>query len=107
MSFRSVGIRHPSTRCGTTTWTQWRWTTKRCGPNAHVIKSIRSVNLSPSLTFDGNDMLADLVLQQRLVHALQELVDGVDVRMDGFKSLDLGSDCRRIGEMLLIVHFCS
>lgn len=50
-------------------------------------------------------MLSDLVLQQRLVHTLQKLIDGVDVRMDGFEALDLGSDRRRIGEMLLIVHF--
>lgn len=49
-------------------------------------------------------MLPDLVLQLRLVHLLQQLVDGVDVRVDGLEPLDLGSDGGRVGQMLLVVH---
>ncbi|MED6261351.1 hypothetical protein ATANTOWER_003976 [Ataeniobius toweri] len=55
-------------------------------------------------TFDGDDMLPDLVLQQRLLHPLQQLVDGVDVRVHGLEPLDLGSDGGRVGQMQLIVH---
>lgn len=59
---------------------------------------------APCPTFDGDDMLPDLVLQLRLVHLLQQLVDGVDVRVDGLEPLDLGSDGGRVGQMLLVVH---
>lgn len=52
-------------------------------------------------------MLPDLVLQQRLLHPLQQLVDGVDVGMDGLKPLDLGPDGGRVGQVLLVVHHCS
>lgn len=62
---------------------------------------------SPCPTFDGDDMLPDLVLQLRLVHLLQQLVDGVDVRVDGLEPLDLGSDGGRVGQMLLVVHGCN
>lgn len=51
-------------------------------------------------------MLPDLVLQQRLLHPLQQLVDGVDVRVDGLEPLDLGPDGGRVGQMLLVVHHC-
>ena len=57
-----------------------------------------------SLTFDGDDMFSDLVLQQRLLHPLQQLVDRVDVGVDGLEPLDLGSDRGRIGQVLLVVH---
>lgn len=49
-------------------------------------------------------MLPDLVLKQWLVHPLQQLVDGVDVGMDGLEPLDLGTDGGRIGEVLLVIH---
>lgn len=49
-------------------------------------------------------MLPDLVLYQRLLDALQQLVNGVDVRVDRLEPLDLGSDGRRVGELLLIIH---
>lgn len=49
-------------------------------------------------------MLPDLVLQLRLVHLLQQLVDGVDVGVDRLEPLDLGSDGGRVGQMLLVVH---
>lgn len=62
---------------------------------------------SPCPTFDRDDMLPDLVLQLRLVHLLQQLVDGVDVRVDGLEPLDLGSDGDRVGQMLLVVHGCN
>lgn len=55
-------------------------------------------------TFDRDHMLPDLVLQQRLLHSLQQLVDGVDVGMDGLEPLDLGSDGGRVGQVLLVVH---
>lgn len=58
--------------------------------------------LSP--TFDGDDMLSDLVLQQRLFDALQQLVDGVDVGVHRFEALDLGTDGGRVGQVLLVVH---
>lgn len=56
------------------------------------------------LTFDGDDMLADLVLQHRLLHPLQQLVDGVDVGVHGLEALDLGPDGCRVGQLLLVVH---
>lgn len=57
-----------------------------------------------SLTFDGDDMLTDLVLQQRLLDALQQLVDGVDVGVHRLEALDLGADGGRVGQVLLVVH---
>lgn len=57
-----------------------------------------------SLTFDGDDMLPDLVLQKRLLDALQQLIDGVDVRMHRLEALDLGADGGRVGQVLLVVH---
>lgn len=54
--------------------------------------SVRHSNALFALTFNGNDVLSDLILQQRLLHTLQQLVDGVDVRMDGLEPLDLSSD---------------
>lgn len=51
-------------------------------------------------------MLPDLVLQQRLLHPLQQLVDGVDVGVNRLEPLDLGSDGGRVGQVLLIVHPC-
>lgn len=59
---------------------------------------------SPDPTFDGDDVLPDLVLQLRLVHLLQQLVNGVDVRVDRLEPLYLGSDGGRVGQMLLVVH---
>lgn len=56
------------------------------------------------LTFDGDDMLADLVLQHRLLHPLQQLVDGVDVGVHRLEALDLGPDGCRVGQLLLVVH---
>lgn len=56
------------------------------------------------LTFDGDHMLPDLVLEQRLLDPLQQLVDGVDVGMDRLEPLDLGPDGGRVGQMLLVVH---
>lgn len=56
------------------------------------------------LTFDGDDMLPDLVLQQRLLHPLQQLVDGVDVGVHRLEALDLGADGGRVGQVLLVVH---
>ena len=58
----------------------------------------------PCPTFNGDDMLPDLVLQQRLLHPLQQLVDGVDVGVDGLEPLDLGADGGRVGQVLLVVH---
>lgn len=55
-------------------------------------------------TFDGDDVLPDLVLQVRLVDPLQQLVDGVDVRVDGLEPVDLGADGGRVGLVLLVVH---
>lgn len=57
-----------------------------------------------ALTFDGDDVLPDLVLQHRLLHALQQLVDGVDVGVDRLEALDLGPDGSRVGQLLLVVH---
>lgn len=50
------------------------------------------------LTFDGDDVLADLVLQREVVDALDQIVDGVDVRVHGLEAVDLGSDRRRVGQ---------
>lgn len=61
----------------------------------------------PCPTFNGDDMLPDLVLQQRLLHPLQQLVDGVDVGVDGLEPLDLGADGGRVGQVLLVVHGCA
>lgn len=58
-------------------------------------------------TFNGDDMLPDLVLQQRLLHPLQQLVDGVDVGVHRLEPLDLVPDSGRVGEVLLVVHGCS
>lgn len=55
-------------------------------------------------TFNGDDMLPDLVLQQRLLHPLQQLVDRVDVGVHGLEPLDLISDSGRVGKVLLVVH---
>lgn len=60
--------------------------------------------LSAGPTFYCDDMLPNLVLQHRLLDPLQQLVDGVDVRMDGLEPLDLGADGGRVGLMLLVVH---
>lgn len=53
---------------------------------------LQGSNALDALTFNGNDMLSDLVLQQRILHPLQQLVDRVDVRMDGLEPLNLSSD---------------
>lgn len=58
----------------------------------------------PRLTLDGDDMLADLVLQHGLLDALQQLVDGVDVGVHRLEALDLGADGCRVGQLLLVVH---
>lgn len=49
-------------------------------------------------------MLPDLVLQQRLINALQQLIDGVDIGVHRLKTLDLGADGGRVGQVLLVVH---
>lgn len=43
-------------------------------------------------------MLADLVLQREVVDALDQVVDGVDVRVHRLEAVDLGSDGRRVGQ---------
>lgn len=49
-------------------------------------------------------MLPNLVLQQWLIYALQQLIDGVDVGVYRLKALDLGADGGRVGQVLLVVH---
>lgn len=66
--------------------------------------SLSAPRRSCRLTFDGDDMFADLVLQHRLLHPLQKLVDGVDVGMHRFEALYLGPDGCRVGQLLLVVH---
>lgn len=74
-------------------------------PHAHPESPVQAAAFCPPCpTFDRDDMLPDLVLQLRLVHLLEKLVDGVDVRVDGLEPLDLGSDGGRVGQMLLVVH---
>lgn len=43
-------------------------------------------------------MLSDLVLKGQVIDALDQVVDGVDVGMDGLEPLDLCSDGRRVGQ---------
>lgn len=81
----------------------------QAGPRAAGGVGGRRLPLSPPrrsrrLTFDGDDMLADLVLQHRLLHPLQQLVDGVDVGVHRLEALDLGPDGCRVGQLLLVVH---
>lgn len=71
---------------------------------AHSTAANEKVFLLLSLTFDGDDMLPDLVLQQRLLHALQQLIDGVNVGVHRLEALDLGADGGRVGQVLLVVH---
>lgn len=68
------------------------------------MQPIKKCSLLLSLTFDGDDMLPDLILQQRLLDALQQLVDGVDVGVHRLETLDLGADGGRVGQVLLVVH---
>lgn len=50
------------------------------------------------LTFNRDDMLSDLVLQTQIVDALDQVVDSVDVWMDGLEPVDLRSDCCWVGQ---------
>lgn len=56
------------------------------------------------LTFNTDDMFPDLVLQDGVLDSLQQVVDRVDIGMDTLESLDLGSDGRRVGQLLLVIH---
>lgn len=55
-----------------------------------------------SLTLNGDDVLADLVLQRQILDALDQVVDGVDIGMHGLEALDLGPDGRGVGERELL-----
>lgn len=50
------------------------------------------------LTFDGDDMLPDLVLQGQVIDALDQVVDGVNVWVDGLEPVDLCPDGRGVGQ---------
>lgn len=52
----------------------------------------------PVLTLDGDDVLADLALQRQVLHALDEVVDRVDIGVHGLEAPDLGADRGRVGE---------
>ena len=47
-----------------------------------------------TLTFNGDDMFSDLVLKGQVIDALNQVVDGVNVGMDGLEPLDLCPDGR-------------
>ena len=46
------------------------------------------------LTFNGDYMLSDLVLQGQVIDALDQVVDRVNVRVDRLKPVDLCPDGR-------------
>jgi hypothetical protein len=46
-------------------------------------------------TFNADDVLPDLLGQQRIRHELDQVVDGVDRRVDGLEPLDLVADGHR------------
>ena len=48
-------------------------------------------------------MFPDLLSQQRIGHELDQVVDGVDGRMDGLEPLDLVSDGHR-GRVLMVLR---
>lgn len=50
--------------------------------------------LPPLLTFNGDYMLSDLVLQGQVIDALDQVVDCVNVRVDGLEPVDLCPDGR-------------
>lgn len=43
-------------------------------------------------------MLSDLVLKGQVIDALDQVVDGVNVRMDGLEPLNLSPDGCRVGQ---------
>lgn len=55
------------------------------------------------LTFNGDDVLPDLVLQPWLFHPLQQLINGVNVGVHRLEPMDLRPDGRRIRQLLLLL----
>jgi len=49
------------------------------------------------LTFNADDMFAHLLLQQRVMYHINEVIQRIDTWVDALESLDLVSDCHGIG----------
>lgn len=56
------------------------------------------------LTFNGDNVFPNLVLQEGLFHPFQEFINRINVGMDRLEPLDFRSDSGRICKVLLIVH---
>lgn len=63
---------------------------------------LRSRSPPAPLTLDGDDVLPDLVLQCQILDSLDQVVDGVDVRVYRLEALDFGPDSGRVGERELL-----
>ena len=55
--------------------------------------------LQHSLTFNADDMLANLLGQMGIRHELYEVVDGIDGGVDGLEPLDLLADGQGVGHV--------
>lgn len=64
---------------------------------ANIIQNVPGIILNPpsfSLTFDGDYVLSDLVLQGQVIDALDQVVDRVNVGVDRLEPMDLCPDGR-------------
>ncbi len=61
----------------------------------HVIhSSTHSLSLSPALTFNADDLIAQLRLQNGILDEIDEIINGIDARMHAFKSPDFMANLR-------------
>lgn len=61
-------------------------------------KKTKTTVIPPLLTFNGNYVFSDLVLQCQVIDALDQVVDCVNVRVDRLEPMDLCPDGRWVGQ---------
>lgn len=60
--------------------------------------SMQSGQIFSTLTLNGYYVLPDLILQGQVVDALDQVVNGVNVRVDGLEPMDLSAYGSRVGQ---------
>ena len=68
-------------------------------PSEEILLDICWSTVHFSLTFYADDVFAYLLRQERVRHQLDQVVDGVDARVDGLEPLDLLADGQRVGHV--------
>lgn len=50
------------------------------------------------LTFNGDNVLSDLILKGQVIYALDQVVDCINVRVDGLEPMDFCPDGSGVGQ---------